>query len=454
MNMNVVFGRSRAPLMAALVLVFLRAPTRPGDDAGRPARRVARFRRAGRGGGGRDRDPPREALVDAPSLSLSITLPDGVDLVSGTTTWDGAARAGDIRTLTLTIRPRKAAPAVIQGAVMLKFADGTTLGDARSLMLPLGDPAKHKLNLPRPRKPRRVNRSSNIATSRDLPCRGVGWRAAALAGLAGLMGVRLRGGGTPDWRPHLPGEGVVVGGKVTLSSACTARRVDRRTDCQPVRYGAVRSSAGTAAWSRPRSPIRTGRTAPTCPLTSFSTVYPRVVSKTDPQKFDIFVIGGDQDGLYSRPGDPFDASKPGIYKRDFPLPLMAQISGYEFPFSGAFNVMDVLTTGAEKAVALTGQAPSERLHGVWTPGSVFGSGTVGTYFGADEQTDNAFIVLSGGAAGGPDLGDHDEYDDDVILHEFGHFMAYSFSKPAEIGGPHYLNDNTQDIRLSWSEGWV
>ena len=29
MNMNVVFGRSRAPLMAALVLVFLSCP-RPG----------------------------------------------------------------------------------------------------------------------------------------------------------------------------------------------------------------------------------------------------------------------------------------------------------------------------------------------------------------------------------------------------------------------------------------
>jgi len=249
----------------------------------------------------------------------------------------------------------------------------------------------------------------------------------------------------------------VVGGKVTFvkrlysPQGLTGGRI-----VKPVRYGAVdivREVDGNVV--RTTFTDQNGSYCTDVPtLTSFSTVYPRVVSKTDPQKFDIFVIGGDQGGLYSRPGDPFDASKPGIYKRDFPLPLMAQISGYEFPFSGAFNVMDVLTTGAEKAVALTGQAPSERLHGVWTPGSVFGSGTVGTYFGADEQTDNAFIVLSGGAAGGPDLGDHDEYDDDVILHEFGHFMAYSFSKPSEIGGPHYLNDNSQDIRLSWSEGWA
>src|SRR5574341_543648 len=51
-------------------------------------------------------------------------------------------------------------------------------------------------------------------------------------------------------------------------------------------------------------------------------------------------------------------------------------------------------------------------------------------------------------------GDHDEFDDDVILHEYGHFMAFSFSKAAEAGGAHYLNDSTQDIRLAWSEGWA
>jgi hypothetical protein len=295
-----------------------------------------------------------------------------------------------------------------------------------------------------------VNRSSNIATSRRLA------RAAAITGLAGLVGCGSGGGGTPIGDLICRGPGVVVGGKVTFvkrlynEQGLTGDRV-----VKPVRYGAVeivREVDGSVV-----ATTFTDKNGSYCTdvrqLTSFSTVYPRVASKTDPQKFKI-VVTGDDGGLYSRPGDPFDASKPGIYKRDFPLPLMAQPSGFEFPFSGAFNIMDVLTTGEEKAVELTGQAPSDTLFGVWTPGSVFGSGSVGTYFGADEQTDNAFIVLSGGAAGGPDVGDHDEYDDDVIFHEFGHFMAYSFSKPSEIGGPHYLNDNTQDIRLSWSEGWA
>jgi hypothetical protein len=304
-----------------------------------------------------------------------------------------------------------------------------------------------------------VNRSSNIATSRNLPCRRRRLaRAAAIAGLAGLVGCGSGGGGTPIGDLICRGQGVVVGGKVTfVKRLYSPQGLTGYRLVKPVRYGVVEIVREVDG--RVVATTFTDKNGSYCTdiptLTSFSTVYPRVASRTDPQKFDIFVIGGDQGGLYSRPGDPFDASKPGIYKRDFSLPLMVRFSGgFDYPFSGAFNIMDVLTTGAEKAVELTGQAPSERLHGVWTPGSVFGSGTVGTYFGADEQTDNAFIVLSGGDAGGPDFGDHDEYDDDVILHEFGHFMAYSFSKPSEIGGAHYLNDNTQDIRLAWSEGWA
>ena len=295
-----------------------------------------------------------------------------------------------------------------------------------------------------------MNRSSNIATSRRLA------RAAAIASLAGLVGCGSGGGGTPIGDLICRGEGVVVGGKVTFvkrlysPQGLTGERI-----VKPVRYGAVeivREVDGSVV-----ATTFTDKNGSYCTdiptLTSFSTVYPRVASRTDPQKFKI-VVSNESIELYSRPGDPFDASKPGLYKRDFPLPLLAQISGYAFPFSGAFNIMDVLTRGEEKAVELTGQAPVDTLFGVWTPGSVFGSGTVGTYFAPDDGTKNAYVVLSGGDAGGPDVGDHDEYDDDVIFHEFGHFMAYSFSKPSEVGGTHYLNDNTQDIRLSWSEGWA
>jgi len=167
MSMNAVFERSRTPLMAALILVVLWCP-RPGLATMPAAPLDVSFDFGGPVAVNADVTVTLRArpLVDAPSLSLSITLPDGVDLVSGTTTWEGAARAGDIRTLAVTIRPRKAALAVIQGAAMLRFADGTTLGDARSLMLPLGDSAKHKLKLPPPKK---TKTGESVIEYRDEP---------------------------------------------------------------------------------------------------------------------------------------------------------------------------------------------------------------------------------------------------------------------------------------------
>jgi hypothetical protein len=160
--------------------------------------------------------------------------------------------------------------------------------------------------------------------------------------------------------------------------------------------------------------------------------------------------------LYSQTGAPFNGTTPGVFTRDMAVPVLADVSGAPFSLSGAFNILDVATLGAETAIALAGRAPSAELLLGWTPGTAFGSGTIGTYFVGDDPTQQlAGIELSGGDGGGdPDAGDHDEFDDDVILHEYGHFMAYSFSKPAEAGGTHYLNDSTQDIRLAWSEGWA
>jgi hypothetical protein len=199
----------------------------------------------------------------------------------------------------------------------------------------------------------------------------------------------------------------------------------------------------------------------------FPAVYPRVVSRTDPSRFKIAVVNDitippSFASLYSLTGAPFNGANPGIYTRDLAVPVLAEFGGTLFSLSGAFNILDVATFGAETAIALAGRAPGATLLLGWTPGTPFGSGTVGTYFVADDPTQVndptqqlAGIELSGGDGGNdPDSGDHDEFDDDVILHEYGHFMSYSFSKPAEAGGTHYLNDSTQDIRLAWSEGWA
>lgn len=86
-------------------------------------------------------------LVDAEQLSMTITLPEGVELVAGDVTWTGPLRAHESRALTVTVRPRRAANVVIRGQVRLDFPDGTTLGETRSVTLELGDRAKQSLGV-------------------------------------------------------------------------------------------------------------------------------------------------------------------------------------------------------------------------------------------------------------------------------------------------------------------
>ena len=48
--------------------------------------------------------------------------------------------------------------------------------------------------------------------------------------------------------------------------------------------------------------------------------------------------------------------------------------------------------------------------------------------------------------------DTDEYDDHIIIHEWGHFFEDKFSRSDSIGGPHSAGD-ALDIRVAFGEGW-
>jgi hypothetical protein len=105
---------------------------------------------------------------------------------------------------------------------------------------------------------------------------------------------------------------------------------------------------------------------------------------------------------------------------------------------GIFNMLDVFQSGAEFVKTLTGEAPP-LLTAVWSSGSCDG-----TFF---VPILNSIHVLGGCG------GDTDEYDDVVLLHEYGHFLASVYSRDDSPGGTHYLDDSGQDIRVAFSEGW-
>ena len=68
----------------------------------------------------------------------------------------------------------------------------------------------------------------------------------------------------------------------------------------------------------------------------------------------------------------------------------------------------------------------------------------GTYF----EPDGFYLSFLGVTSRNTDP---DEFDDDVILHEFGHAAAEAFSIDHSLGGPHNI-DSQVDLRLAWSEG--
>ncbi len=116
---------------------------------------------------------------------------------------------------------------------------------------------------------------------------------------------------------------------------------------------------------------------------------------------------------------------------------------------GAFNILDVIMD-ASRVVQNVDPCPSSQYPGCvpplitvyWEPGS-----TKGSFY--DDSVD-AISLLGDDSAGG----DTDEYDDSVIVHEYGHFIVSKFLRDDSLGGDHSLTESDQDIRLSWSEGWA
>jgi hypothetical protein len=105
---------------------------------------------------------------------------------------------------------------------------------------------------------------------------------------------------------------------------------------------------------------------------------------------------------------------------------------------GVFNILDIFLEAAEFIEDLAGTKPP-LVTALWETGSCSG-----TFFTPLLNT----ISILGGCNG-----DTDEYDDTVLLHEYGHFIAAHYSRDDSPSGDHFLDDHTQDIRLSWSEGW-
>jgi hypothetical protein len=119
--------------------------------------------------------------------------------------------------------------------------------------------------------------------------------------------------------------------------------------------------------------------------------------------------------------------------------------------AGAFNILDALQRGNTLIMnAAPGLVPPA-LTVYWSDkndAAALGKLTNGlirtTFF--NPTTNSAYIL-------GDRNTDSDEFDDSVILHEYGHLLAAKFSRDDSNGGIHLMGDSL-DPRIAWSEGWA
>ncbi|HEX7880920.1 MAG TPA: VCBS repeat-containing protein, partial [Candidatus Eisenbacteria bacterium] len=107
------------------------------------------------------------------------------------------------------------------------------------------------------------------------------------------------------------------------------------------------------------------------------------------------------------------------------------ITALEGAGAEVFNIFEIMLDGSDYVAALTGAYPAQPCTTVWSTSS-----TTGTFFSG-----STIRLLA-----------EEGWDDNVIGHEHGHFIDLNFSATDSPGGPHFLGDNNQDMRLSYGEG--
>ncbi len=111
--------------------------------------------------------------------------------------------------------------------------------------------------------------------------------------------------------------------------------------------------------------------------------------------------------------------------------------------SGPFNILDV----ARRCVAFVRRYDSA----LQPPPLVFRW--------SEDRSDGSFFVDNPGAqtdvihVNGSRAVNSDEFDDTVLAHEYGHFLARAYSRDDTFGGFHVIGQRL-DPRVAWSEGWA
>ena len=117
-----------------------------------------------------------------------------------------------------------------------------------------------------------------------------------------------------------------------------------------------------------------------------------------------------------------------------------------------FAILDAIYSGIQLVLTADQNAIFPPMDAFWSVnntenGSAFDI-TAGEFPVAHYNRGRTSLYLHGDAAL-----TQDEFDDHVIVHEWGHYFEDNFSRSDSIGGPHRINESL-DARLAFGEGWA
>lgn len=124
-------------------------------------------------------------------------------------------------------------------------------------------------------------------------------------------------------------------------------------------------------------------------------------------------------------------------------------AGYTQPRAAApFAILDSVLTGADRLIAAGNAKDFSPLELRWSVlnKAADGDDSLGE-IGTSYYKDSVIYIL------GDANNDTDEYDRHVILHEWGHYIEYAFSRSDSLGGDHAYGEKL-DMRVALSEGFA
>lgn len=155
--------------------------------------------------------------------------------------------------------------------------------------------------------------------------------------------------------------------------------------------------------------------------------------------------------MYSLDGSTFNTGSSNVTRN-----LIAETGWGGSSYTGTraaapFAILDTIYTGIQFIAAVQPNMVFPPLDAFWSVNNTVAAtelnidtGEIGGSFYIPEL-DSLFIV-------GDASDDTDEFDDHIVVHEWGHYLDDVLFRSDSSGGTHWLGDRL-DSRLAWGEGW-